>query len=73
MDDDVGMGRGEGRIYRHGGGMSSDDEEEEVGWGGGGGGEHSFVTGSGQKVAIDTSGLGEEGEGSREFDNSGWQ
>ncbi|GMH56687.1 hypothetical protein TrLO_g4274 [Triparma laevis f. longispina] len=64
-DDDL-MGGETGHEWRHG----DEDEDDEIN------DRDHFITGSGQKVAIDTSGLssgvGDESGGSRDFDNTGW-
>ena len=73
----------EDRVYRHGNDLDSDDDlmggETGHDWRHDGeiNDREHFITGSGQKVAIDTSGLSsgvgdESGEGSRDFDNTGW-
>ena len=48
-----------------------DDENDEVDYDNYGN-NHNFVTGSGQKIAFDTSGLSSGGEGSRDAEYGGW-
>lgn len=70
--DDELMGGATGHDWRRD--DEDDDEDDEDGEYAGYGGAHNFVTGSGQKIAFDTSGLssGDGGEGSRDAEYGGW-
>ena len=73
-DDDDLMGGTTGQDWRRDVHLGDDDDDEDHG-GYGEHEQHSFVSGSGQKVAIDTSGLSsgvDDSAGSRDFDNTGW-
>jgi hypothetical protein len=72
--DDELMGGATGDDWRRDDDDDDDDDKDDNGEYAGYGGAHNFVTGSGQKVAFDTSGLssGDGGEGSRDAEYGGW-